>query len=52
MSPYDYISMSDNVSNAFMHESNGHEMRLYAFCESFVSARYTLTATSKISNNT
>lgn len=33
MSPYDDVSTSDNVSN----ESNGHEMRLRAFYESFVS---------------
>lgn len=25
---HDDVSMSDNVSNAFMHESNGHEMCL------------------------
>lgn len=30
MSLYDDVSTSDNVNNAFMHESNGHEMHLYS----------------------
>lgn len=40
MSSYDDVSMSDNVSNMFMHESNGHEIHSHVFYENFVSARY------------
>lgn len=40
MSPRDDILTSDNVSNAFMHESNDHEMHSHAFYEGFALTRY------------